>query len=212
MKQVFPLALAVLVATLFLTDVAFGEGPRLRGGHGEHDPSKMILRHAEEIGLDQRTREEIEAIVAETQPRGDQLSAELRAAHGAMRELLSADRPDRSAVMRQAERMGELETERRKLRLDAMLRIQERLSPDQRAALRGLREQRKAEHRTRMMEACGEEIAAWCPDAQEGRSLVECLRAQKAQLSETCRDSLHRGGRGRRPHGERPRSEAPPLD
>lgn len=143
MKSAFPIMLALLVASLFLTDVALGEG---RGrGHGGRDPSKMILRHADELGLDERTREEIEAIVAETQPRGEQLSTDLRAAHQEMRALLSADRPDRAAVMEQADVIGELETERRKLRFDAMLRIQERLTPEQRQALRELREKRKAE-------------------------------------------------------------------
>jgi Spy/CpxP family protein refolding chaperone len=145
MKSGFPIPLAALVASLFLTDVAMGEGPRMHGPGGR-DPSKMILRHADEIGLDERMREEIEAIVAETQPRGEQLSTDLRAAHEEMRALLSADRPDRAAVMKQADVIGELETERRKLRFDAMLRIQERLTPEQRQALRELREKRRAEH------------------------------------------------------------------
>ena len=145
MKSGFPIPLAALIASLFLTDVAMGEGPRMHGPGGR-DPGKMILRHADEIGLDERTREEIEAIVAETQPRGEQLSTDLRAAHEEMRALLSADRPDRAAVMKQADVIGELETERRKLRFDAMLRIQERLTPEQRQALRELREKRRAEH------------------------------------------------------------------
>jgi len=209
MKQALPLAGAVLVAVLVLTNVAFGGGPR---GHGERDPSQMILRHADELELDERTRGDIAAILAETQPRNEQLSDELRVAHDAMRELLSADRPDRSAVMRQAERIGELETERRKLRFDAMLRIQERLGPDQRSALRGLRERRRTEHRARVMEACGKEAAAYCPDVAEGRPLGECLRSQRAQLSETCREALHRGRKGHGRHGEGPRAEASPLD
>ena len=181
-------------------------------GPGGRDPSKMILRHADEIGLDERTREEIEAIVAETQPRGEQLATDLRAAHEEMRALLSADRPDRAAVMKQADVIGELETERRKLRFDAMLRIQERLGPDQRSALRGLRERRRTEHRARVMEACGKEAAAYCPDVAEGRPLGECLRSQRAQLSETCREALHRGRKGHGRHGEGPRAEASPLD
>jgi Spy/CpxP family protein refolding chaperone len=49
---------------------------------------------------------------------------------------LQQDRPDETAVLAQAEVIGELETEHRKQTLQTLLAIQSLLTPEQRASLR----------------------------------------------------------------------------
>ena len=51
-------------------------------------------------------------------------------------------------------------------------------------------------------EACADEVAKLCPDAQPGQGgLLRCLRSHDAELSGSCRDALpqRRGPGGRRP-------------
>jgi Spy/CpxP family protein refolding chaperone len=134
------LVLAVCAALPLLVSPARAEPP---GGWSPHrrSPAGFIGEHAERLGLDAETRAAIQEISRESRATEDELRERIHAAHEHMRELLDADAPDESAVMAQADVIGALELEAHKERLAAMLRIRERLTPEQRAELVRIREE-----------------------------------------------------------------------
>jgi Spy/CpxP family protein refolding chaperone len=202
-------AAALLLTGLALASVGsagpFGRrgGPGERGGPGGPGFG-FIEQHAEELGVDEAALEKIRAIVEEARSEGQEIHVALRDAHEAMRELLSQDSPDRDAVMSQAEAIGALEIEARKHRLAAFLDVRDLLTPEQRAQLMELRGEARAQRFAPVMEACGADIEALCPDTEPGRPTARCLRESRDQLSEECHAALREHGpRGRGRRGPR---------
>jgi Spy/CpxP family protein refolding chaperone len=116
-------------------------GPR---GPGHPPPLEHVLeRHADRLGLDAETRAEIDRLVSAARPESDALRDQLRALQDEMRALLSRDVPDEEAVMTQAERIGDVETAMQKKQLRSMLRIRALLTPEQRAELVRIHEERE---------------------------------------------------------------------
>jgi Spy/CpxP family protein refolding chaperone len=172
----------------------------------------LIEEHAEQLGLDEATLEAIGKIVDEARAEGRELRGELRSAHGEMRALLSQDEPDEAAVMKQAETIGELETELQKHRLRSVLQIRALLTPEQREELVRIRQEFRARPMREVVQACQADVEKLCPDAELGRPRMQCLREHEEDLSDECQSAIEsikgRGGRG--PHrGFRP---APPAD
>jgi Spy/CpxP family protein refolding chaperone len=175
---------------------ARGPGP----GPGPQ-PGRFVERHAERLGLDEETQAALQEIVDEARKRGEELEIELRDAHEQMRDLLSQEEPDESAVMRQAEAIGELELEERKNRLRATLRIRALLTPEQREELIRIREESGPRGVRRLGASCQTDIEKICRDEQPGRETIRCLREKRDVISEDCRSALEsmRGrGFGRR--------------
>lgn len=111
------------------------------GGPGLRDPGGWIARHAEELGLDDATLAEIEAIVEASREEGRAIREEHRAARDVMHEMLEQDEPDVARVMRQTEVIGEIDVRKHKHRLATMLAIRAKLTPEQRQKLSELRDE-----------------------------------------------------------------------
>ena len=67
----------------------------------------------------------------------------LHALHEELRELLSADSPDESAIMAKADEIGAVKTSLKKHHLRTMLQIRSQLTPEQREKLVELHEERR---------------------------------------------------------------------
>jgi Spy/CpxP family protein refolding chaperone len=120
------------------------EPPRFERHHRGPPPFEDVLeRHADRLGLDEATRAKVRAVAEAARPEGDRLREDLHAAHGEMRALLGQDAPDEAAVLAQAERIGAAETALQKQRLRTMLEIRALLTPEQRAELVKIHEERK---------------------------------------------------------------------
>jgi Spy/CpxP family protein refolding chaperone len=134
----------VLMTGLVFSTISLAEaGPhRHRGDHGGF-PGGFLEEHATRLGLNEETLDAIRKIIDESQDASRDLFQKLREARLAMRDLLSQDMPDDTAVMRQAEVLGQIETETRKLRLGTMLRIRALLTPEQRQELMRIRKELK---------------------------------------------------------------------
>lgn len=127
---------------LVFSTVSLAEaGPhRLRGGHGGF-PGGFLEEHATRLGLNQETQTAIRQIIDKSQEESRDLFQKLREARLKMRDLLSQDTPDATAVMLQAEVLGEIEIKTRKHRLGTMLRIRALLTPEQRQELMRIRKE-----------------------------------------------------------------------
>lgn len=188
LNRVTGLLLCAIVAS-----VATAEPPPFAKRHAP-DIAEMLERDAEAIGLDGETRERIRAVVAAARTEAEAVERELHEQREALHRLLSVDRPDEAAVMRQAERIGALETDALKHRLRTLLAVHPLLTDEQLARLRELRERRIGA----VFERCSEELAAFCPGVGPGPGRVRCLRRHDDRLSDPCREAL-RGLRRPRP-------------
>jgi Spy/CpxP family protein refolding chaperone len=193
-----------LLASLLAPGTSLAQPPGPPRGHGPPPgphPERFIEQHAERLGLEAETLEAIERIVHESRERGEGLRRELRDAHREMRERLSRDAPDESAIMEQAEVIGSLELEERKNRLRGTLEIRALLTPEQRQELVRIREEAGRPGRVRPFSACRADVENICPDAQPGRAAVQCLAEHWDELSGECRSVFEdkpRRGFGRR--------------
>ena len=182
------IALAILALLVTWTAPALAQ-PRPPRDDGP--PAPLIAEHADELGLDEDTRDQIETTVERSRRESQRLRRAHRQTGRSLHELLELDEPDREAVMRQAEVMGEIETERRKLRLGAMLEIRELLSPEQREQLVEMRErdrpQRPDRHaRRERMRACEPDVQLFCEGSRHPRAIFRCLEAERDSLSPEC--------------------------
>ncbi len=170
-----------------------GGGPDTGREAPDEPPGRFIAEHAEELGLSDEARAEIEAIVRRSHERSRELRQAHRQAAQALHQLLELDEPDRATVMSQADVVGGLESQRRKLRLGAMLDIRSLLTPEQRRQLVEIRPpdrfDRREERRQRMR-SCRPDAERLCTDTDRPRDVLQCLRKHRDELSSECGDAL----------------------
>lgn len=184
-----PLAGAAAVAAIVLAGALPADA---RGRH--HSPAEHIARHAERLGLDEATQAAIAEIATSSKAADEALEEQMRAARERMRELLSAPETDRDAVMAQADELDALYARMHRNRLEAVLRIHELLTPEQRAELVRIREQERPWKRGRgPLGRCSGDLRAHCADAADGAAAFRCLADRWDALSEKCRDAVSPG-------------------
>ena len=127
--------LLLLGLTLPHSSLANPDRPEEPGKHLRGAPYLLFEKHAERLGLDAKTLEQIRAISEATKEQSSELRTNLTQARMAMRDLLSAETPDKAAVMKQADIMGAIKTDLRKQRLATILEIRALLTPEQRQEL-----------------------------------------------------------------------------
>jgi Spy/CpxP family protein refolding chaperone len=106
-------------------------------------PPDLVMRHAQEIGLDERQRAAIKEAVVKMQARFLDLQWDLQAESEKMARLLQASPVDETAVLAQADRVMGLERDVKKTHLSLLVRIKNLLNDAQREKLSQLR--RRAE-------------------------------------------------------------------
>ncbi len=111
------------------------EGQGGRPGMGLH----MLERAIDQLGLSEAARKKVKDAIYDAAKQGIALGAELAQARLDLGRLLEADKPDADAALKQADKIGQLQTELIKLRVRTLLKIQTLLSAEQRKKLRQLR-------------------------------------------------------------------------
>jgi Spy/CpxP family protein refolding chaperone len=196
--------LTALVALLALAATA-GARPPLGGGfhgrHGDDHHERFLERHADRLGVDDATREAIEAKFDGARSQAEPLRVAVRQAHRQLHEMLRADAPDREAVLAQSDAIGALETELRKLRITTLLDVRAMLSEEQRAEMVSIREEHMRARMQPLLAACAEDVDALCPDAEDMPSLMHCLKDNRDAVSDTCQETTEAMRRSR--HGGR---------
>ncbi len=181
----------LLLASLSVPVRAWASPPGTGHGPPRGDPAGLIERNAERLGLEPEVQAAIRRIVQESRAQAEVLHQQTRDAHEAMRALLSQDRPDEAAVMRQAEMLGALELDQRKIRLRSILAIRELLTPEQRAELVRLRGEDMGSRRRRgPLGACTADLRSRCAEASSSREALACLAEHHDVLSERCLGAL----------------------
>ncbi len=102
-------------------------------------PPDLVMRHAAELGLDERQRAGIKEAVHKAQARFVDAQFDLQGEAERMVKLLQTRPVDESAVLAQADKVMGLEREVKKTHLGLLVRIKNLLTPAQQEKLSGLR-------------------------------------------------------------------------
>jgi Spy/CpxP family protein refolding chaperone len=103
----------------------------------------LVMRHAAEIGLDEKQRAAIKDAVIKMQTKFLEVQWDLQAESEKMARLLQANPVDETAVLAQADAVMALERDVKKTHLSLLVRVKNLLTEPQREKLRELR--RRAE-------------------------------------------------------------------
>ncbi len=130
-----------LVAALLLGAALARAEPTMPPGHPHGSPpwtppDERLEAHLRELGLDAEKLAAIQSVLASARKSRAEIDARLMSAFDEMRNLLDQDAPDEGAVMAQADRLGAIRTEGRKLMLRTLLRVRAELAPEQRTRLK----------------------------------------------------------------------------
>ena len=136
------MGLALAAAGAARGDHGPGMGMGMRGDH-----TAFLDRQIQQLNLPAQTQSAVDAVLAQSRTQQDTLRDQIRAAHDSMKSLLEQDTPDETAVMAQADTIGQLVTQQRKNDLHTLIQVRSLLSPDQRAQL----DQQVQEHRGHWM-------------------------------------------------------------
>jgi len=130
-------ALAILLALPLAASLALAEPPGGSPPQGPawSPPDERLAGHLRELGLDAQQLEKLRGVLAEAKRAREEIDGRLQQAFDEMRALLEQDAPDEPAVMKQAERIGEIRTEGRKAMLRTLLAVRADLTPAQRERL-----------------------------------------------------------------------------
>ncbi len=188
-------AAGALVATLGFADSgAAGADSRAGCDHrGRHHrpPGKFIEKNAERLGLGPESAGEIRATFEESYAKSEEMHGQLREAKRELHDLLAEDLPDRDQVMKQVERIGELEMKAEKHKLGTVLDARAMLTEEQRAELVEIRREKREEHFAPLREACAQDFDRLCPDLEPGHERFRCIRENSEELSDSCREAMH---------------------
>jgi len=130
--------LAVIAVVLAMTTLATVNAMANRHGGPPGRPRMLgkVEHGVEKLELAPETRKSVEAILDEARSQLRALRDQLHAAHEQMRTALDAESPSTETVLAQAESIGALETQAKKLELQAILGVRQLLTAEQWKQLR----------------------------------------------------------------------------
>ena len=124
------------VVTVLLLSIPFLANARPRAAGLEKLNPERIDRMAEKLELSADTAERIKALVFDAQQKQIDARAQAQSAQLELRQRLDQDEPNRSEVMQQLERVGQLKTDLKKLHVGLLLDVRGLLTAEQRRGLR----------------------------------------------------------------------------
>lgn len=138
MNRAWPLALTALLS---FSGAARAQQPQpAQDPLAQHVfPPELVMRHAADIGLDDRQRAAVKDAVVKTQAKVLDVQWDVQAEAEKLTRLLQASPVDEAAVLAQADKVMALEREVKKTHLSMLVRIKNLLTDAQRARLTELR-------------------------------------------------------------------------
>lgn len=137
----------VRTVLLFCASVLLACGPAAaQQPRPEHDPvaaslfpPELIMQNQKAIGLDDGQKSSIRAEISKAQGRFTELQWQLQDAMETLVSLLKQDSADEQQVLAQLDKVLNWEREIKRAQLGLMVRIKNKLTPEQQARLRQLR-------------------------------------------------------------------------
>lgn len=142
------LSALLLTFGLTLPGLAFacgggGGGPGFKKGPAPHKMVRMIEKNAEQLGIEQATLDQIRQVLEANKPEAESLRADAKAAGKALREAMKSENPNKDQVLALSAEAGAARQALKQFNLSVMLDIKALLTPEQQAAMRELRAERR---------------------------------------------------------------------
>ena len=102
-------------------------------------PPELVMQHQQEIGLTEEQRRDIIAEIGNAQQKATEVQWKLQREVEQMAAILKRDPVDETAMAAQLDRVLALERDMKRIQLTLVVRIKNRLTPEQRARLRELK-------------------------------------------------------------------------
>jgi Spy/CpxP family protein refolding chaperone len=132
-KRMAAVALVLAAATV----VAANASANRHAGRPGHGSMLGRVEHGvEQLELAPETRKSVDAILDRARTEGRPLREQLLAARAQMRTALDAESPSSDAVLAQADSIGALRTQAKKLELQAIIQVRQLLTAEQWQQLR----------------------------------------------------------------------------
>jgi Spy/CpxP family protein refolding chaperone len=144
MKRAWPLAVAVLVLAAPPARAQQPPPPPEDPLAQYVFPPELVMRHAPEIGLDEKQKAAMKEAVVRTQARLVDVQWEVQGEAEKLARLLQASPVDEAAVLAQADKVMGLERDVKKAHLALLVRIKNLLTGAQKAKLTELRRRGEA--------------------------------------------------------------------
>ena len=137
-KRIAAIALIAAAAMAFGSRHATARphGGGMCGAHGAM--LEKLERDVAGLGLEQKELDAAYQLIDQARRDKRPLDGEVRTAHEQMRTLLEQDQPNVDAVTSQAEKIGSLTTQARKIELRTVVQVRNLLTPEQRKQLDGM--------------------------------------------------------------------------
>ncbi len=123
-----------------------GRPPLAQQPHPEHDPigeslfpPELIMQNQKAIGLDEAQKNSIRAEISKAQGRFTELQWQLQDAMETLASLLKQDTVEEQQALAQLDKVLNAEREIKRTQIGLLVRIKNKLTPEQQARLRGLR-------------------------------------------------------------------------
>ena len=124
--------------------------PPENGPQGKHrgppPPHEVIRKHADELGIDQDTVDQVVDIAEDAKDDMRSLHAKIRQESRALHTLLSADSPNETTVFQQVDRLKAAEAAQQKRQLAVLMDIRALLTPEQLDAIKALHQRMRQHH------------------------------------------------------------------
>lgn len=136
-----------LAAPVFGADRGLMRREGFRGAPGEGRLLRLLEseRAKTELGLTEQQSERLRQILVEAQKARLRTRSDLGVRGIELREMLRAEQPDRSAVLKKVQEISDLRAQAMRQNVETLLAAREVLTPEQRQKLRAFIEQRRAE-------------------------------------------------------------------
>jgi Spy/CpxP family protein refolding chaperone len=132
------------LAVLLFSVILSAQSPDGRDPVGENlFPPELVMAHQTAIGIDENQKTYIRAEMLKAQTRFTELQWQLQDSMEALVSLLKQTPVDESRVMSQLDKVLNSEREIKRTQISMMVRIKNKLTPDQQARLQKLRSESK---------------------------------------------------------------------
>jgi Spy/CpxP family protein refolding chaperone len=130
----------VLLCALWASGVVRAQQPQQRDPVGENlFPPDLVLSNQKAIGLDDAQKSFVQSEVVKAQTRFTELQFQLQDAMESLGDLLKQNPADETKVLAQLDKVLSAEREVKRTQIGLMVRIKNKLTTDQQARLRQLR-------------------------------------------------------------------------
>lgn len=121
-----------LLFTFQLASAAAGaQAPR----PGQRSPTARLEQNLKRLDLTPEQQKKVQAILDASRKEREPLQAQIQENLKKLRGMLEQASPDEAAVLQQADVLGALQTQQRKLTLHTVLKVRSELTPEQRQQL-----------------------------------------------------------------------------